>query len=347
MTTTATARPAAPRLTRDEEQSLAATIRAGLAVGPAPDADLPADDLAARRAGRAAESTMAEANMPLALALAGKYSEAWSVDFDDLFGAAQEGLFLAIRGFRPDRFRVKFGTYATHVIVDSLRKERYRLAGFIHVPSYLKDAIFRISRGLRPAKEIPDQYIRSGMEAMAMRRSEGPGDLDRAAPGPGSPLDRMIDEEEGGRRRRSCKRLLRGLTTQQRAVLLRRFPAGSEPETLADIGRSMGLSREKIRQVESAALWSLGIASTSEKIVTKACVRRSPYAGAEWMERGKAGNRWRASVTVGGVRRSLGAFPTALEAGRAYRLGCERMGVRPQARRGKVLAPLAGEAMAS
>lgn len=44
---------------------------------------------------------------------------------------------------------------------------------------------------------------------------------------------------------------------RRESILRRRFGIGSEPETLEEIGKSLGVTRERVRQLEVAALWGL------------------------------------------------------------------------------------------
>ena len=52
-------------------------------------------------------------------------------------------------------------------------------------------------------------------------------------------------------------RLLDTLNERQRDVLRRHFGLGRPPESLADIGRRLGVTRERARQIEAAALENL------------------------------------------------------------------------------------------
>jgi len=49
------------------------------------------------------------------------------------------------------------------------------------------------------------------------------------------------------------------LDERERDVLRRHFGLGRPPETLADIGRRLGVSRERARQIEAAALENLRV----------------------------------------------------------------------------------------
>jgi len=54
-----------------------------------------------------------------------------------------------------------------------------------------------------------------------------------------------------------CSKILQALPTKQKEVILRRFGLGREKETLESIGKSLGITRERVRQIEQAAFLML------------------------------------------------------------------------------------------
>ena len=96
---------------------------------------------------------------------------------------------------------------------------------------------------------------------MAMQqnsRANGPG-------GGGSTVDPAEEAVESVRRQR-VQRAVADLPERQRRIIELRFGFESEPASLETIGKELGLTRERVRQLESDALARLQLALGDELV---------------------------------------------------------------------------------
>jgi RNA polymerase sigma factor (sigma-70 family) len=169
----------------------------------------------------------------------------------DLFQEGFLGLSKAVFRFDPER-NLRFSTYATHWIRQSIRKALIDKSSLIRLPQALHEKRGRRRRKLGEKELERLHKIRSNMvmfSAMAADDEDNPFDVrDRRAPG----LTAKLHTKEIPLMIR--KALLR-LSESEREVLSRRFGLdGSARQTLEEIGSHMHLSRERIRQIEKSAL---------------------------------------------------------------------------------------------
>lgn len=193
--------------------------------------------------------------------------------FDDLLQQGRLGVLLAIRRFDPRR-GVRLSTYAGHWIRACMLELVVRTHGPMRVGTThdsrrlffgLGRAVERLERRRLPVS--PEQIARAlGVdveETMAMlpRLQGGDVSLDDAVRGlplqSGDDPERAVGErEEAARRRAALAGALGGLPARQRYVVRRRYLA-SHTATLQQIGDELGLSRERVRQLERAAIAEL------------------------------------------------------------------------------------------
>lgn len=254
-----------PLLTHEEECDLAREVRRG--------------DVDARR-------RLVEANMRLVINIARRY---YCVDIplEDLVQEGAIGLMTATERFDPDR-GYRFSTYATHWIKQSISRAIDTKARTIRIPAYVSDALRRIERcratlirelGHEPSVEalaeelqIPvvrlAAYLRVmqepiSLDAMSTRDDHvgiwGTLADDSACP----PEDTVIDHEL----RDEIAAILDGLSERECAVMRRRFGFdGEEGQPLQDIGAELGISRERVRQIEATALRRLRAAAKRRRL---------------------------------------------------------------------------------
>ena len=144
-----------------------------------------------------------------------------SVDRDDLLGEAMLALLRAVEGFDPCR-GCRFSTYACNAIVRSLiqavkKSNRSGRLRFVGETNILDERL----------RELEDtQNAWSDLFADRLRRA--------------------LDVNQGD------------LTEREHTVLAERFPMrGESRRTLAQIGNRLGLSKERVRQIQSVALAKL------------------------------------------------------------------------------------------
>ena len=245
-----------PLLTREDEVALAQAIEAG--------------DDAARR-------TMIESNLRLVVTIARRYT-ATGLPIGDLVQEGNLGLLRAVEKF-DWRMGFKFSTYATWWIRQSIaRGAADRGTRAIRLPVHVDEQLGRLwrTRGrmhellgreptddeLADALDMPvDRILRLKDTTQAVTSLDAPigedgahlQDLleDDSAMGP----DELAVAAVG---RDALEQALNALPDRERQVLVLRFGLDSgTPRTLEEVGKVMGFSRERARQVERDALASL------------------------------------------------------------------------------------------
>lgn len=158
----------------------------------------------------------------------------------------------------------QFSTYA-HWWIRNYAQRYFRAEAFtIWVPTYIQKLI-------AIGKKDPDACVYGRHEARVADAQKTMNWADPIQPGPApgttsdmliewavdrdeSPLDGMVARDQIENVRDSIERVL---TPRERDVVRRRFGMGCEAESLQQIGDTLGLSKERIRQIESIALGRL------------------------------------------------------------------------------------------
>jgi RNA polymerase primary sigma factor len=245
-----------PQLTAEEEQELGARVQAG-------------DEAAFRK--------MIESNLRFVVAMAKKYSRS-GYPLHELINEGNMGLIEAASRFDPLR-GVRFITYASWWIRQAILAAIAHHGQTFRLPPKLKHDLYRfetkVSRltqelGRRPSLEEISREL--GMKEEEVRDLLGatPTEVSLSAP-IGEEGDMRLEEviedhsitpsddiliaqsfEE------QLQKLLGQLDDKERLIIERRFGLGDrEPQTLAEIGTDLHLSRERIRQIEERALGKL------------------------------------------------------------------------------------------
>ncbi len=217
-----------------------------------------------------------EHNLKLVVAIAKDYRNL-GLSFPDLIQEGNLGLIRAVEKF-DHRRGFKFSTYAVWWIRQALVRAIQNHSRTIRLPSHVHDRLQRsqrvraeltgkLGREPTPAELAPalgtdtdalEALDRLSREAISLESNVAGTEkrLEDFVPDPGSSQpDGGIDDD---RMRSGVGSLIGSLTPREQLILRLRYGLGGEEEhTLEQIGQSLGLSRERVRQLEARALKKL------------------------------------------------------------------------------------------
>ena len=244
-------------LTADEEKELARAIAKGDAM---------------------ARDRMVRANLRLVVNIARGYTGK-GLGLQDLIEEGNLGLLRAVEGFDPT-VGTRFSTYASYWIKQSIKRALINSAKTIRIPAYMVEllskwrrASVRLTEELRrnptpeevarllglPKRKLP--IIKKAIQIYnATPQTDQPdsgwslGEMvmdDRIR----SPEEELIESDV----MKHIRVMMGDLDERAAAVLRMRFGLeGLEPHTLKEIGEKLGLTRERVRQIETETLKRLG-----------------------------------------------------------------------------------------
>lgn len=246
-----------PLLTFEQEQVLGAQIQAGSEL---------------------ARATLIESNLRLVVSIAKKYINKTKIPFLDLIQEGNIGLIKAVdkwdytKGYR-------FSTYATWWIRQSISKAVAEQSRSIRVPMHIIEQLSKMSK---IALELYQELKREPTTAEISQRMEineekikelqaivkEPISIDQhlsedddatigdlvADEDDSSPLDDIFQEEV----RNAIAQVLSTLEEREADIIVLRYGLNNmRPKTLDEIGKSYGISKERVRQIEEKALKKL------------------------------------------------------------------------------------------
>ncbi len=226
--------------------------------------------------GARAEQEFVEANLRLVVSIAKRY-QGPGVDLMDLVQAGNIGLLRAVKGF-DGRQGNRFSTYATWWIRHAVMHELGDVGRTVRLPAMLRQQISELARArdrLREslgreatiaelashvglAESRVSDLLLAAQDIVSLSRPVG----DAAGDELGDFLvDPHVDPGEsvaGESQRRGVRDLLDHLGASQATVLRLRYGLdGTEPRSLRDVGAELGISGERVRQIEVRALHRL------------------------------------------------------------------------------------------
>ncbi len=290
-----------PLLSADEEISLGQQVQAMMRLlaiketlsrdDPSPSdaqwasqAQMSVEDLqAAIQTGKQAKKRMMEGNLRLVVSVAKKY-QGRDLDLLDLIQEGSIGLERGVEKFDPT-MGYKFSTYAYWWIRQGITRAIASTARTIRLPIHITEKLNKIKRiqreltqslGRAPNVEEVANQLEMPLPELKnyLQLSSRPLSLDMKV-GDESESSELIDflESPGvlpedsvssGLFRQDLCNMLERLTAQQKNVLTLRYGLqDGVPRTLASVGEEMGISRERVRQIERQALTSLRLRKES------------------------------------------------------------------------------------
>jgi RNA polymerase primary sigma factor len=225
-----------------------------------------------------AKRRLIECNLRLVMSITRNYTKA-GVPLLDLIQEGNLGLIRAVEKF-DYKMGFKLSTYATWWIRQAITRALADQGRIIRLPVHVADQVRRLMRTRRQlaqklnreptieelarAAELPESKVKDLLELV-----EDPVSLETPVGDGESNYGDLIEDTKTDRpelttaetmRHRELSRALDTLNPRMRRVLALRFGLdGQRPQTLEEVGSGLGITRERVRQLESRALRELRV----------------------------------------------------------------------------------------
>ncbi len=231
----------------------------------------------------AVRNELVERNLSLVFRLLEKYRYS-GVPVEDLVQEANYSLFKAVQGFDFNR-GVRFRTYAAFWVNQAFLTAIYNQSRTVRVPAYIQKAMKKLHDAgvalpgvahdidsLAEQAGITESLARTAITGnrftLSLDRPASPNEEDSFADFvPGDNPSKPFQEEEADGFVELLGLAIEGLKDREKEVLRLRFGlAGDKSKTLAEVGSLLGVSLERVRQIQAKALERLRASGTAHHL---------------------------------------------------------------------------------
>jgi RNA polymerase primary sigma factor len=240
-----------------------------------------------REGSRQATNHLIQANLRLVVSVAKRHI-GWGVPLPDLIQEGNIGLMQAVQKF-DHRRGYKFSTYAIPWIWQAINRAVNDKSRIVRLPGHVVDDLTKLARSRRDlaqklGRQPSDEELASEtgllpkkIELLLNLSSGGPVSFETPVGEEGGQLGDFIADQEipqpeeqstASLLREELSKTLESLTPRERRVIELRFGLNNEySRTLAEVGTELGLSKERIRQIEKETLAKLRHPSRSRELI--------------------------------------------------------------------------------